>query len=290
MRSEFIKGVLIHVSHYDPAWLPGKANEKPFDSDVAISVVEAMAAKGMNTLFLGLSDGMEYKSHPELKRHYSVSAKEIKKVCLSARANGVEIVPKLNFSKSARNMHDMWLSPYSDVLNWRRDYERYLQVSKDVIEEVVELCQPGRFFHIGMDEDHFRSLSQYVDDILHFRDILKGLGLRTAVWNDSCHDELENMQQVHAEKCIAAEKRLPRDIMHVLWNYYHVKEPALKRLKEEGFDAMVAPGTTPDVFRRWTAAVHANDGAGILLTKWVKCTEDNRAAILGMIESLGGMS
>jgi len=55
-----------------------------------------------------------------------------------------------------------------------------------------------------MDEDHYRSHEQYVETIERLREIVKSLGLRTIIWNDSCHFRTRSIAQVHAEKSRAA--------------------------------------------------------------------------------------
>ena len=97
------KAYLLHLSHYDPKWCGfGKGNEWPFDTHVALHVIDAMGEANMNTLIIGVSDGVIYKSRPELQRHYSAPMKELKKICAYAHKCGIDVVPKLNFSKSAR--------------------------------------------------------------------------------------------------------------------------------------------------------------------------------------------
>ena len=50
-----------------------------------------------------------------------------------------------------------------------------------MIDELVRVCKPRRYFHIGMDEDHYRSQPQYVDAILRLRKMVKRHRLRTVI-------------------------------------------------------------------------------------------------------------
>ena len=65
-------GYLIHITHYDPAWCRRKARERPFDLPTALAVVEALAEEGFTHLVIDLKDGVAWRSHPELRKHYTV--------------------------------------------------------------------------------------------------------------------------------------------------------------------------------------------------------------------------
>lgn len=281
-----IRGLLIHVSHYDPAWCRRKTTEEPFDVDVAEHVVDAMRAHNMNLLVIDCADGVRYKSHPELTRPYTVPMASLKHLAAYAHGHGIDVVPKLNFSKSGRNQHDQWMAPYADQVSWMAGLDKYWQIADDVIEELVAALDPKAYFHIGMDEDHYRSLTQYVEAIHILRRLVARHKLRTIVWNDSCHFKKTVIAQVHADKCRAAEKHLPRDIVHVLWHYGQAHPAIVKRLAKQGFAVWGAPGKGPKEVKHWRKAIIANGGSGLLMTNWIKCCKCNEATLLDMIESL----
>ena len=103
-----IRGYLIHLTHYDPRWVLRKNEEEPFRLKVGREIVDSLADIGFNMLLIGVSDGVEYKSHPELKRRYSLAMEQLEEFAAYARDKGLEIVPKLNFSRSEVNCHDCW--------------------------------------------------------------------------------------------------------------------------------------------------------------------------------------
>ena len=138
--------------------------------------------------------------------------------------------------------------PTSTCWSGTRTSRTYYRVAEDVIGELVDVCQPRRFFHIGMDEDHWRSVGQYVDAIKVLRGLVRKHGLRSIIWNDSCHFAPENCQQVHADKSRDAEKLLPKDVLHVLWHYGRAYAPIVNRLRKQGFD--VWPRREPS--RSWS--------------------------------------
>jgi len=285
-RELSVKGMLIHVTHYDPSSVRKKDREGPFDSAVALEIVEAMHQAHLDLLIIDCADGVRYRSHPELKKHYTVPMRELRKVAASAREAGIDVVPKLNFAKSHRNHHDVWMGKHCPEHGWP-NYEQYYQVAEDLISELVEALRPERFFHIGMDEDHSRSHVQYVSTIKKLRRIVKKFNLRTVIWNDSAHDNPGSIAQVHAEKSLAAEKLIPRDIVHMPWAYGFARPSVVKRLVSEGFEVWAAPGGDPENVKRWRRALLAHGGKGIVLTSWTKCDRNHRKRLLETIRTCG---
>ncbi len=287
MEKTFHLGFLMHISHYDPAWCDIKEKEEKFDLQTALCVVRAMSRQGMDLLVVDCEDGVEYKSHPELKRPYSVPMSDLRELAGFANSCNIDIVPKLNFAKSDRKRHDLWLEPNASRKNWLEDIEEYFKIADDIISELIQVCKPRQYFHIGMDEDHSRSSEQYADAIIRLRTIVSRHGLRTVIWNDSCENNKNSMAQVHAEKSIAAEKMLPKDIVHVLWQYSRVHPECVKRLTAEGFDVWAAPGHDKKHIMQWREALLENHGSGILMTNWIKCAAINKNSLIDVINLLG---
>ncbi len=282
-----VRGLLIHVSHYDPSWCAHKSTEEPFDVEVAEHIVDAMSAGNMNLLVVDCADGVRYASHPELARPYSVPMEALERLAAYAHRRNVDVVPKLNFSKSGRNRHDQWMAPHADQVSWLDDFDEYWRIADDVIGELVAALRPKAFFHIGMDEDHYRSVTQYVEAITILRRLLARRGLRTVVWNDSCHFKKTAIAQVHADKCRAAEAHLPRDVVHVLWDYCQAHPSIIRRLTRQGFSVWGAPGQDPRQVANWRTAIVANGGSGLMLTHWVKCCKRNEERLLALIAKAG---
>lgn len=107
-----VKALLLHMTHYDPSWNVRKESEAPFSLEAGLAILNKMKESGFNTVILDIEDGVIYKSHPELTRHYSVPMDELKQFADSARELGIDFIPKLNFSRSGRNLHDKWLYPH----------------------------------------------------------------------------------------------------------------------------------------------------------------------------------
>jgi len=85
-------------------------------------------------------------------------------------------------------LHDKWLYPHWDEINFIRIRDDYRKVALEVMDVIINVCKPKNYFHIGMDENHHRSLTQYVETIKFFDDYLKNKGLQTVVWNDTAYE------------------------------------------------------------------------------------------------------
>ena len=277
-----IRGFLIHLTHYDPRWYARKSREKPFDLALGLEIVDAMAEAGLNLLVIDCADGVQYRSHPELARRYTVPMDYLAQLVSRAQAQGIEVVPKLNFSQSRTHHHNDWFRPYDDLF----DSDEYWSIAFELIDELIQACHPRRFFHVGMDEDHDRAHSQYVEAILRLRSGLEERGLRTIIWNDSSHG---GRALVHAEKSLAAEKKIPHDVVQVVWDYERVQPDIVRRLVQKGFEVWGAPGQAAELVSQWRQAILRYGGQGLLMTAWIPCQRSNRSRLLRLIRTIGPM-
>ena len=78
------RGYLMLISHYDLKWWQVKDKEIPFDLDVGLEIIDNMADVDLNLLVIDCSDGLIYKTHPELTRHYKRTCKT-RKTCWSTK-------------------------------------------------------------------------------------------------------------------------------------------------------------------------------------------------------------
>ena len=275
-----VRGFLIHITHYDPEWCKNKSKEKPFDLDLGLEIVDAMSETGLNLLVIDCADGVRYESHPELARDYTVPMRYLTKIVDRAREKNIEVVPKLNFSQSSRYRHNDWFRPYNDLF----DNDEYWEIAFELIDELIHICHPQHYFHIGMDEDHDRAHSQYIEAIQTLHNGLKERGLRAIIWNDSSHG---GRALVHAEKSRVAEKKIAKDIVQVVWDYRRARPEIVKRLVQQGFDVWGAPGWDAEKVREWKQAILQHGGKGLLLTQWIPCVSSNRSKLLQFIRTVG---
>lgn len=126
------------------------------DDSVWDEIVSETAKEGLNSLVLGLADGVRYQSHPEIAVEGAWTTGRLKEEIARLRELGIEPLPKLNFGAG----HDTWLGEYSRMVSTPTYYE----VVSDLITEVAELFGSPKYFHIGMDEEtfHHQELYDYV--------------------------------------------------------------------------------------------------------------------------------
>ncbi len=276
-----VRGYLLHITHYDPRWWAEKDGEQPFDQALGLDLVDAMAEAGMNLLAVDIADGVRYASHPELARPYSVAMTALSELVARAGGHGIEVVPKLNFSQSGLHHHNDWFRPHNMLF----DTDEYWELAFEVVDELIEVVHPARFFHVGMDEDHWRSYGQYVAAINTLHAGLATRGLRTVIWNDSAG--LYPQAAIHRDKSLLAEAIVSKDIVHVVWDYGGAPEETLRRISKAGFEVWGAPGRDAALVAEMREAVKRAGGSGLLLTRWMPCVERNRQDLVESILALG---
>jgi len=281
-----VRGYLLHLTHYDPVWWKRKPREKPFDLQIALDVVQTLADEGFNLLVVDCADAVQYRSHPELKRHYTVPMNQLRTLASAARKRGLEVVPKLNFARSHLHHHNDWMLGPDEQWYEHFDDEAYWRKAFQLVDELIVACRPKRFFHVGMDEDHDRSHAQYIQAIKTLRAGLRQRKLRTLIWNDTGIEYASGL--VHAERSLVAEKAIPRDIVQVLWRYAGVPTASIKRLRRERFELWGAPGwRRPKETIRYRDAILAAGGKGLLMTMWIGCRPGSRRTMLQAIRQMG---
>ena len=97
-------------------------------------------------VLVDLGDAIKYESHPEIAVNNAWSTTKLKEELKKMRGMGLEPIPKLNFAAG----HDAWLKKYSRMVST----DIYYGVCKDLIEEVSDLFDKPRLFHLGMDEEN----------------------------------------------------------------------------------------------------------------------------------------
>ncbi len=172
----------------------------------------------------------------------------------------------------------MWHHHFDDEEYWRKGFE--------LIDELIEVCRPKRYFHVGMDEDHDRSHGQYVAAIKRLRKELRERRLKTLIWNDTATEWGAGL--VHAEKSLVAEKAIAKDVVQVIWRYDGVPGKAIRRVAREGFEVWGAPGwREPEVTAEFRDAVVKAGGRGLLMTTWRPVRKSTRREMLAGIRAMG---
>jgi hypothetical protein len=196
----------------------------------------------------------------------------------------------MNFSMSPQHRHSHWFEPTQSEAPSRDFWRRGL----GAVDQVVAAVKP-RIVHVGMDEDDTRSPEEYRRDLHRLHRELKKRKLRMAMWADVCH----RWRAQQRWKEIPAIRSLPRDIILMPWFYEAVPEDWVKRLLGWGFEVI---GTSScwlkrrkgrrakaplDNTRGWARAVARLGGSGVVVTNWIKCSRENRAALLKTVRLCG---
>lgn len=144
-----------------------------------------------------------------------------------------------------------------------------------------------------MDEDYGRAHSQYIKAIGQLHGGLKKRGVRTIMWNDSAFAETcanpPRCPLVFAEKARAAEKKMPKDIVQIVWDYGVARPKIVRRLVRQGFEVWGAPGGTAEKIQQWRDVLLRHGGKGLLMTQWLPCRKSNRAKLLDVIRNAGAV-
>lgn len=124
-----------------------------FDENTWDAILRHMVERGINMVLIDLGDAVKYKSHPEIAVENAWSTKKLKKELAKMRKMGLEPIPKLNFATT----HLAWMGEYSRMVSTKKFYT----VCKNLINEVVDLFDTPRFFHLGMDEETYSYQRDY---------------------------------------------------------------------------------------------------------------------------------
>ena len=214
----FHLGYNTYADRDDPAWF-ARANNPHlsarsrlrFDRGLWHDVVDKMVASGLNTVVLGLNEGVRYASHPEIAAEDAWTTAELRAELARLRGLGLEPIPKLNFSTA----HDAWLGPYARMVST----ETYYRVCTDLIAEICELFDGPRLFHLGYDEEDLANQRSYEyvvirqhdlwwRDFLFFVEQVERAGARPWIWSDYIWDH-------RAEFC----RRMPKSVVQSNWYY-----------------------------------------------------------------------
>jgi len=283
------RGMLIHLTHYDPRWCERKSRERRYDQATAEAIIKAMAAVEMNLLIVDIADAVLYKTLPHLRKRYSVPMSELTRLAALAHDLGLEVVPKLNFARSPHHRHSHWLDPnQSDP-----DTAAFWKQGFAAVDEVLDAVGGARMFHVGMDEDDTRSPDEYLKALMRLYRGLSRRKVRMMMWAEVGHEAWRPQQRW---KEIPAIRQLPRDVLLMPWSYKNVIEDWTRRLKRWGFEVVPGcqyghPNLSPKLalknVKEWARTARSVPLDGLVLTKWINCTRRNRPELLRAVRAAG---
>lgn len=220
------------------------ADHLRFDKDAWYKITDELKDAGCNQIVLDLGEGVQYESHPEIAVKGSWSKNELSDELTRLKGMGFEVIPKLNFSTG----HDEWMGIYSRMVST----PAYYKVCSDLIDEVCELFDRPRLFHLGMDEECFsiqetmnlciiRHGELYWHDFFLYVKSCEKNGARPWIWADYVWHNARSRESFH--------KNMTKDILCSNWYYHEFKEEsgwlydsykAYKDLEDHGFDQLPA--------------------------------------------------
>jgi hypothetical protein len=133
------------------------------EKDVWDKIIGKIIDEKINMVVIDIGEGIKFETHPELAVEGSWSKEEIKKEIRKLKKSGIEVVPKLNFSTT----HDNWLGKYSRMVST----DIYYGVCRDLIEEVIEIFDKPKFFHLGMDEETYEHQKEFLYVVVRHSDL-----------------------------------------------------------------------------------------------------------------------
>jgi hypothetical protein len=181
------------------------------DESLWNDILKKMSDVGMNMVVIDIGEAIAYKSHPELGVENSWTHKKIREELAKIRDLGIEPIPKLNFSAG----HDTWLKEYGRMVSTKKYYE----VCSDIIEEVSDIFDRPRFFHLGYDEEAaiYQRKYNYVvirqhelwwHDFNFFVDQVRSHKVRPWIWSDYVWRHPEEFYN-----------KMPKDVLQSNWYY-----------------------------------------------------------------------
>ena len=258
-------------------------------------------------LIVEFRGNLKFDSLPEFSWPDAFTKDQIRPLLEEARLMGVELIPLFN------SLGHGGMGGLMDGRNVVLDQNPKLQLLfepdgwsfcitnpdtrkliKNLQSELIELCGPGEFFHMGLDESHdfatcencskFDKATLLADFVNSVAKDMREIGRRTMVWADMLiekerFDPEEKYKHATHFPVGNASKNLPthkalskfdKDVIIVDWQYYtdDPENPTAKYFSDEGFD--VIPASWDDFKNMVLLAKNTADNNyfGYMSTSW----------------------
>jgi len=280
------------VEYSTPSPFRGYRPYLQLSEDLWNDALTKMAQEGINMVVIDLGDAIKYESHPEIAVNNALTTSQLRSELVKIRRMGIEPIPKLNFAAG----HDTWLGEYSKMVSTKKYYE----VCKNLINEVVDLFDKPRFFHLGMDEENLedqkylnhvviRQNELWWHDFYFLVDQVEKQGARTWVWSDYLWHNPELFF-----------KKMPKSVIQSNWYYgedFDIDKTPVKAyidLEKYGYDQIPTGSfhsgndySILNTVKFCTENIAEPRLLGFLQTFWAPTIEANRASIIKAIELTG---
>lgn len=212
----------------------GYPNDPPVDPAFFMDFLrEFVVGLKYNLVVLMLDQGMELRSHPEISGPAAWSQQTVLDAVRYLRGEGVEVVPLLNSLGHADwiNASHPELREDGDLQTLCTSHPAMKQVIGDIYGEILRLFEP-RYFHIGMDECRWQTLTApedkrcklcagrdkagvFAEQVLWLHDFFAERGVKTMMWGDML---LPAHNGGPPFDVAAALPRIPRDVVICDWS------------------------------------------------------------------------
>ncbi|MFA9480240.1 Tat pathway signal protein [Phycisphaerales bacterium AB-hyl4] len=291
-------GYLIHLGYnmWEDRESPNRPDRriaKPYlrcDKPLWDELTQRFAEVGGSLLVIDLGEAVRYESHPELACKHAWSPAKLKREIKRLQKLGLEVIPKLNFSAA----HDTWLGPYHRCVST----DTYYAVCRDLIEEVCNIFDQPRLFHLGMDEETFK----------HQRDFAFAVVRQHELWWHDLHFLAEQVERQHVRPWVWSDyywhhpeaflKNMPKSVLQSNWYYnvrFNKRRPAVGAyldLEAHGYD-QIPTGSNANhaenlelTARYLKRRIHADRLHGFLQTPWKPTLPEFRDHHLEAIEKV----
>jgi len=255
---------------------------------------------------------LKYDCLPELSwPDHSWSKQEIRRLVDIAGRMGMEVIPMFNHLGHATQSRVMYgrhvvldQNPALQSLfepdgwTWCLSNPKTHRLLRMIRQELMELCGPGEYFHLGCDEAYsYASCPEcsQKDGPGMLADYLNGLteelaacGRRPLIWADALLDSTAWEQPTIAtsrpdQKTHLALEKLDRRIIMADWQYgiKEAKVPSAAYFMEKGFETVLCPWDGRNNIQSLGTAADALDAKGLMVTTWHHLPEMLRILDIG---------
>lgn len=173
--------------------------------------INRMVKAGLNMVVIDLGDAIKYDSHPEIAVKNAWSPDRLRKEVQRLKSLGLEPIPKLNFSAG----HNTWMKDYSRMVSTNPYYE----FCRNLIQEVVDIFDKPRLFHLGMDEETVAHQHYYMHTTVR----------KNHVWWGDFYQLISEVEKCNVRSWIWSDymwehpdlffKNMPKSVVQSNWYY-----------------------------------------------------------------------
>lgn len=241
---------------------------------------------------------LKFDALPELAWENACTKAEIKPIIDDAHGFGMEVIPMFNHlghatqSRVKYGRHvvldqnpKLQLLFEPDGWTWCLSNPSALKLLRSIRRELIELCGPGRYFHLGCDEAYSFAtcplcsrkngnelLLNYLNGLA---EELKEQGRIPIIWGDALldHDAWDSPYIATSRSDQRTHEildKLDKSIIINDWQYniYDGECKTFEHFKEKGFQVLVSPWLKTDNMKALTNTAINKGLHGVLLTTW----------------------